>query len=138
MQLRQQQEALSALDVRVLVVTFEGVGSARHYLSDTDLPWPLLLDEERTLYRAYGMERGRWWQVYGPRTLWAYLKLLLSGRRLEAAGADPDQLGGDVLIDPDGIVRLHYVSDNPADRPSVASLIAQIRRSGGPPRQGAG
>ena len=83
MQLRQQETTLRALDVRVVVVTFETEASAQRYLTDTDLPWPLLLDETRGLYRAYGMERGRWWQVYGPRTLWAYLRLLMGGRKLE-------------------------------------------------------
>lgn len=126
MQLRQQQTVLTGLDVRVAVVTFETGTSARTYLADTDLPWPLLLDEDRRLYRAYGMEQGRWWQIYGPRTLWTYLRLMLRGRKLEISAGDPAQLGGDVLVDPEGVVRLHYVSDNPADRPAVGDVIALI------------
>jgi len=137
-QLRQQQTDLAALDVRVLVVTFESASSARTYLGDTDLPWPLLLDDDRRLYRAYGMERGRWWQIYGPRTLWTYFRLIREGRRLETSGGDPHQLGGDVLIDPEGVVRLQYVSANPADRPSVGRLISVVRRSGKPNRDEGG
>jgi len=129
-QLRQQQETLTALGVQVLVITFESAISARAYLGDTELPWPLLLDEARALYRAYGMERGRWWQIYGPRTLWTYFRLVRAGRRLEASGGDPHQLGGDVLIDPEGFVRLQYVSANPADRPSVGRLISMVRGTG--------
>ena len=127
MQLHQQEGALRALNVRVAVVTFETVASARRYLTDMDLPWPLLLDETRDLYRAYGMERGKWWQIYSPGTLWAYLQLVLGGRKLEASEGDTSQLGGDVLIDPDGIVRLHHVSANPADRPSVEELLSLVR-----------
>ena len=124
--MRQQEEALCARNVRVVVVTFESVWSARSYLTDEELPWPLLVDEDRALYRAYGMEKGRWWQIYGPKTLGLYLWLLLRGRHAKPAGADTDQLGGDVLIDPHGVVRLHYVSANPADRPSVARLLSLV------------
>lgn len=41
--------------------------------------------------------------------------------------AQVGQRGGDVLIDPAGIVRVHHVGDGPADRPSVESLLAAIR-----------
>lgn len=129
MQLRQQEQELTALNIEVRVVTFETAAAARRYLGDTELPWPLLLDEDRALYRAYGMERGRWWQIWGPRTLWTYLKLILAGRKLEKASGDPNQLGGDVLVDPAGIVRVHHVGSTPADRPSVESLIRLVRRA---------
>ena len=36
---------------------------------------------------------------------------------------DNYQRGGDVLIDPDGIVRLHYVGDGPANRPSLDTIF---------------
>jgi len=130
-QLRQRAGDLQTLNVEILVVTFEDAASARRYLGDTDLPWPLVLDEDRRLYRAYGMERGRWWQIYGPRTLFTYLRLLLGGRRLAAPGGDPDQLGGDILVDPDGRIRLQYVSDNPADRPPVEQIVSLIRSGAG-------
>jgi len=36
------------------------------------------------------------------------------------------QQGGNVLIDPNGIVRVHHVGRGPADRPSVDRLIAAV------------
>ena len=127
--MRQQQDALDALGVRVAVVTFEASPFARAYVEDTGVTWPLLIDADRSLYRAYGMERGRWWQIYSPATLWTYCRLLLRGRRLAASGGDLDQLGGDVLIDPEGIVRVHHVSADPADRPAVTDLLRPVRRA---------
>ena len=41
---------------------------------------------------------------------------------------DVYQLGGDVLIDPEGTIRLHHVSRIPIDRPSVESLLEVVRR----------
>jgi hypothetical protein len=61
--------------------------------------------------------------------MWVYLKLLLSGRKLRAPSGDPRQLGGDVLVDPTGTVRLHHVGRGPADRPSVDTLLDAVRAS---------
>lgn len=109
------------------VVTFDATPMALAYLRQTRLPWPLLIDGERTLYKAYGMERGDWWNIYGPPAIWVYLKLMVRGRRLYRPGSDFHQLGGDVLIDPAGIVRLHHVGSGPADRPAVRTLLEAAR-----------
>jgi hypothetical protein len=129
--LRQRQTTLSARGVAVLVVTFETGPSARAYVEDTQLPWPLLMDGSRTLYRAYGMGRGRWWNVWGPATWRAYARLALHGRWARRSSGDVHQLGGDVLIDPAGAVRVHHVGSGPADRPSIESLLRVLHESGG-------
>ena len=36
---------------------------------------------------------------------------------------------GDVLIDPEGVVRLHYISEGPHDRPSVQTLLSVIEKN---------
>ena len=106
-----------------MVVTFDADFMARAYVEQTKLEWPLLIDTERKLYHAYGMLRGRAWDLYGPPAIWVYLKLLAKGRRLRKTGSDVTQLGGDVLIDPQGVVRLHKIGNGPADRPSVESIL---------------
>lgn len=111
-----------------MVVTFEPAAHARAYLEETKTPWPVLVDERRDAYHAYGMQAGRTRDIWGPRTWWAYLKELAAGRLPKAARGDITQLGGDVLIDPAGIVRLHHVGSGPADRPSVATLLAARAR----------
>lgn len=117
--------------MKVAVVTFEVGPLAESYVRETRLEWPLLVDESRQLYAAYGMHRGTWWEIFGPASIWIYAKLLLRGRKLRRPHGDPSQLGGDVLIDPQGIVRLHHVGAGPADRPSVESLLHVIQASGG-------
>lgn len=75
---------------------------AQAYVRETELRWPLLVDRERTLYGAYGMLKASWLDVWGPKTWVAYGRALLGGRRLEQAGEDVYQRGGDVLVDPEG------------------------------------
>ena len=104
-------------------MTFDADPLALAYVRQTDLSWPLLLDKDRTLYRGYQMDRGAWWAIYGPASLWHYLTLIIKGQRLQRPGTDWRQLGGDVLIDPSGIVRFHFVSTSPHDRPGVESML---------------
>ncbi len=125
-QLRQYEQQLEATDASVCIVTFETPQRAIAYARETELPWPLLIDENRVLYEAFGMRRGRRWNLYGPASIWAYLKLFARGRRLRKPHDDIYQLGGDVLIDPEGIVRLHYMGVGPADRPKVSTLLDRV------------
>jgi hypothetical protein len=125
--LREIENEINELGVQVLVVTFEAESVAQAYVHDTELQWPLLIDESRELYKAYDMQHGKWWDIYGPSAWWIYAKLLVKGRRMVASHSDFEQLGGDVLIDPEGIVRMHHVGKGPSDRPDVSSIIARIK-----------
>lgn len=121
--MREHEAELERRGLHVVVVTFEAGAVTRNYVRDTALTWPLLVDEDRSLYRAYSMLSAGFWDVWGPRTWLAYARELLRGGHLVASDADTSQRGGDVLVDPEGIVRLHHVGDSPADRPEVATLL---------------
>ena len=112
------------------MVTFDADWMASAYVEQTGLPWPLLVDRDRQLYRGYQMDRAGWWAIYGPSSIWAYLSLIFSGRKIERPGSDWRQLGGDVLIDPSGIVRLHFASVSPHDRPSPDRILAVVESAG--------
>lgn len=129
--MQQQRHDLEAADIRVVIVTFERGMVARAYIEDTHVPFPVLVDESRGLYGAYGMLRGGLLAIWGPRTWWAYVQELWQGRRplTGRAPADVHQLGGDVLIDPDGRLRLIHVGSGPGDRPSIAALLAARHRA---------
>ena len=118
---------LERLGVDVLVVTFEAGPMALAYAREAELPFPIVVDADRALYRAYGMLAGKKRDLWGPATVLAYFRLFARGRRLRRPTGDTEQLGGDVLIDPAGVVRLHHVGSGPADRPAVDALLAIVR-----------
>ncbi len=105
------------------MVTFEAGYLARTYIEDTQLKWPLLVDEDRELYHGYGMLTASFWDIWGPRTWWVYAKALYRGEKLKQSDGDISQRGGDVLINAEGKVVLHHVGDGPADRPSIRDLL---------------
>lgn len=85
----------------------------------------VLADPERILYGAFGLGRASVRRVWLDPRVWArYAELILRGRRPRRAEQDPLQLGGDVLVDAQGIVRWIYRSRGPEDRPSGAEIAA--------------
>ena len=124
LQLQQARDELDRLEIQTLVVTFEGREAAREYLGETRLIWPLLLDTERRLYRAYDMHTARLRHLWGFATMRAYAREALRGRFPRTPRADTALQGGNVLIDAAGVVRLHHVGRGPADRPTVATVLA--------------
>lgn len=124
--MRDREAEFQKRDARIVVVTFEAGFLARRYVEETSLSWPLLVDDSRETYTNYGMLSASFWNVWGPKTWWAYLKEIAKGKKIVKSEGDIFQRGGDVLIDPDGIVRRHHVGTGPADRPTVDSLLRAI------------
>ena len=124
--MREQEEKFNSHKVKIAVVTFENDFFARQYVAETGLSWPLLIDADRNVYRGYGMLAAAFWDVWGPATWRAYLQALLKGQALKKSTGDIFQRGGDVLIDPAGIVRLHHVGSGPADRPAIVTILRTI------------
>ena len=124
--MRDQEEEFSKRNVKIAVVTFEAGFLARSYVEETALTWPLLVDDTRETYRNYGMLSASFWDVWGPKTWWAYLKEIVKGKKLIKSEGDIFQRGGDVLIDPGGTVQLHHIGVGPADRPTVEALLKKI------------
>ena len=124
--MRDHEEEFSKRNVKIVVVTFETDFLARSYVEDTSLPWPLLVDDTRETYGNYDMLSASFWDIWGPKTWWAYLKEIGKGKKLIKSEGDIFQRGGDVLIGPGGTVHLHHIGAGPADRPAVEALLNKI------------
>ena len=113
----------------MIAVGFAQPELLRELASELSLPFPLLRDPDFGAYRAFGLRRGSVRDVYGPGTVWTYMKLMLRGRRLRRTTADRFQLGGDFVIDGRGTIRLAHPSRNPSDRASVSRLLDALREA---------
>ncbi len=126
--MRQKKDLLLAFGVNVVVVSFAEEEYALNYQMEVDLGWPLAVDPNRKMYEYFGLGRASFWDVWGPSAWWAYLKEMLRGNMPQPTGGDVYQRGGDVLIDPQGIVRFHKVGRGPGDRPAVDSILEVVQR----------
>jgi len=111
----------------VVLITFTRPRNLRGFRRRLGLTYPVLADEARAAYRAYGLGRGSWRRVWGLRTMRAYGPLLRAGQRPHLPSEGTLQPGGDFVVDPDGRVAYAYRSAGPDDRPSVDDLITALR-----------
>ena len=111
----------------MLPISFEELPRIAQYTADAPFAWPILSDPSRETYQAYGLGSASFARTWlSPRTGAFYLRALVRGQRLRWPRADPSQLGGDFVIDPQGFVIFAHRSAEPADRPTVAKLLAVI------------
>ncbi len=99
---------------------------ARIWQERTDVPFPLLLDQERKVYADYGLQSSLLGNL-SPGTLWHYAKQILRGNLPRFDRGRIDQMGGDFVIDSAGHVRYVHRSTTPTDRPPVDDLLEAIR-----------
>ncbi len=125
-QLCRRADEFAYLATEILIVAFADEPRARLWLRETDTRFPILLDPERRVYRAYGLERSvaRSWT---PRVIWYYLRQFAAGRHPGPIEGDPHQLGGDFIIDARGIIRFAHREWDPVDRPPLARLLEVLR-----------
>lgn len=86
--------------------------------------FPVFLDEERKVYSAFGMFQGSTWAIWQPKVIWYYAKKIVWHKEsLNEANGDPNQLGGDFLVQAGGgkMLMWHPQAD-PLDRPSVEHI----------------
>jgi peroxiredoxin len=126
-QLCQYQDAFQAQNTKVLIITFGTLPAAQNWLKETCSSFRLVLDAQREIYRAYDLKRS-FLRSWGLKTLWRYVQLLSTGRKWRGIQGDSAQLGGDFIVDSDGVIRLAYRSHDPIDRPSVDDLLNVIRQ----------
>jgi peroxiredoxin len=121
-QLRQHDDVFEELNTRVAIISFGTFPGAKIWLHETAVPFEFFLDPQRKAYQAYGLERSliRSW---GPKIWLTYARLLLSGCRWRGIQGDSAQLGGDFVVDKNGIIRLAYRSHDPTDRPSFDKIL---------------
>jgi len=115
----------------VAMITFTTDDELDVYQQRRQLPFPVLIDADRGVYRAYGLGRGSVLDVWGWRALRRYWQILRpsgpgSRNDMHAATEDVRQLGGDMVIAPDGRLAWGHWSANSADRPSVDDIVHAV------------
>jgi len=125
--LGRRQAELTSLNTDVVLISFGTPYWARVWREETGSPFPLLLDQERAAYRAYGLARSVW-RSWGWNNMRYYARALWRGEKLRLNRGDTNQLGGDFIVDAQGLIRFAYPSHDPTDRPSLAQIVAVLQK----------
>lgn len=80
-------------------------------------------DYDQALYRAFGLKRGSWWQLAGPRVLWNGFRAgVLKGHGLGRLAGDYKQMPGLFLLDRCEVVR-SFRHRSASDRPVYDAFV---------------
>jgi alkyl hydroperoxide reductase subunit AhpC len=121
------QSEFAELDTRILIISFGTFPAVQQWLQETCGDFTVLLDRERTVYSAYGLERS-YWRSRNLKTRWVYFKAWLAGKEThDSHGDDTSQLGGDFIVDKSGNFQFIHPSHDPTDRPSVDILLDVLK-----------
>jgi peroxiredoxin len=113
-------------DANIAVVTFAAPERLAAYREHLRLPFDVVADTDRTLYRLLGAERGTTRQVWSIGTIRMYARLIRAGRRLHRPTEDTHQLGADAVVGRDATLRSLSLPSTPDARPPISDLFAAL------------
>jgi len=121
-------------DAMVVVVSFETRERVAWLQSRLHLPFVIALDPERSAYRSFGLRRASPLRIYThPDVVLFYAKALLHRRVPDLhRGQDRRQLGGDFVLNRDGILVLAHAERGPEDRVPIGAILAAIDEAARP------
>ncbi len=126
--IKQRQRLDDAGATAVFVAHDEPPVLRESMLAGLSCPFPVLVDTDRSSYRAWGLERASFARIWLDPKVWGqYRHLLRSGERIRTMGTDTRQLGGDFIVDPQGVI-VYARPQRRDDRPPVGRLLTAIEQ----------
>lgn len=89
---------------------------------------PRIADPTRRLYASFGLARGGFLQLFGPRVWWRGLRAGLAGHGVGRLQGDGFQMPGTFLVR-DGKIRKAFRHRSAADRPDYVALAAAMTKA---------
>lgn len=124
-QVRLASPRIEGLGARAIAVATGADFQARR-LMDQGVPFPLLLDPDRNLYRALDLGHIAWWRWATPRTWRLYLRSARRARQGRLTG-DLRQTPGVAIIDTDRRLRWVHRGTTLGDYPPLEEVLGALR-----------
>ena len=127
MQLHRARSEVEAADVELVLIGQVTPRQAAHFRERYAPELRILADERRESYRAAGAKIATTTELIGPTSVRkGVAKAVRSGGRLRQGRmiGHPAQLGGALLIAPDGRVVWSHMAENAADNASAEEILA--------------
>ena len=123
------RDELEARGVNLVLIGQLTPRHAAHFRKRQDLHIPVLADEHRQSYKAAGAKIATFNELLGPKVV---AKGIATSRRTgQVQGrtiGHPAQLGGTLLIEPDGSVAWSHMSEDAGDNAEPEEILAAAKR----------
>jgi peroxiredoxin len=122
-QLRREQNGLKKAGIDVVLVSSGSPAQAEVFRHDYEVPFPIVCDPDRVLYKEYGLKDMKTCDFFSPSLAVKTLKVLAEGYGHKFGQGSERQLPGVFIIDTGGKVRFAHIAANAADHPSPQEII---------------
>jgi hypothetical protein len=125
--LREHQPKFEAKGAGLAAIGLGDRNYARMFREDTGIAFPLLIDEERSAYRAAGLLRANLLHLFRSENAAARNRARAAGHVQHKLGKNPFQLGGSFVFGPGDIDVFAHVSQTFGDNATPEALLAAIK-----------
>jgi peroxiredoxin len=103
---------------------------AAHFRRRQKIELPVLADEHRASYKAVGAKVGSLPDLFGPKVVAKGALTTVRTRKLQGRTlGHPAQLGGAMVITPDGAIAWSHMAKDVSDNASPEEILGAVRRS---------
>jgi prostamide/prostaglandin F2alpha synthase len=131
-QLHRARKDFDAAGVGLLLIGQATPRHAAHFRRRMGIDLPVLADESRESYKAAGAKIATLGELLGPKSVGVGVaRTLRSGGRTRQGRTigHPAQLGGAMVIRPDGVVAFSHMSEEASDNASPEELLRAAERA---------
>lgn len=130
-QLNRAREDFEAAGVGLVLIGQATPRHAAHFRRRLDVDLPILADRDRASYRAAGAKVATTGELLGPKSVSkGVAHAVRSGGKIRQGKVigHPAQLGGAIIVRPDGTVAWSHMADDASDNAATEELLEAARR----------
>ena len=124
--MRRDQQRFENSGAQVLLVGMGTPQETAAFAESYEVPFPMVANEKRTLYRAYALSRMRPRDFFSPLVALKGFSAMAQGHLLGLPRGDIRQLPGVFVIDSSGTILFRHYSRDPSDHPSPDIILGAL------------
>jgi len=127
-QVHRERQEFNKLGVRAVVIGHSSLRYAKAFVDETKIELPVYVDEKRVVYKALEFKRPLL-SFLTPKVFKRAAEARKEGFTQPGVWGDAFQLGGVVLLMPDGSMPYRYASQFAGDHPKIENLKAEVKKA---------
>jgi peroxiredoxin len=127
--LRGANSDFEAVGARIVAIGTGGRQYAAQFVSDHQIPFPVLVDKHLTTHEMIGAKRGPPYGIFKPKVLAAGVRAMLDGEMQGKTGPNPFVFGAAHVIAAGGLLRYAWLNDDYQDNAPIEELLEAAREA---------
>jgi len=132
--LRDVYDDVRARGGEIVAIGTGDVGYAKHFVSEDQIPYPVLVDDHAEAARAALVKRVPFFALFNPKTFAATRDARKRGFRIHKPGKRVTQLGATFVLGPGPAVRYEHIDQTTVDHASLDEVLAALPGAEAPAR----